>query len=181
MATTPCAVPADRRAATSFPGAFAYEHTDIPPGDDDQRAPPTARSRAPCRKRAPPRRAASDAAPAAERARGPPQSPALQRADDEHPAWRTPIARRTEDALFRRHHCALVRAVGRVVHASDALIEDACAIAWLQLIRTQPERTARLFGWLRTVAIHEAYPALHGRAPRHAARGAGRFVERRWL
>lgn len=43
------------------------------------------------------------------------------------------------------------------VNAPEALIEDACQFAWTQLIRTPPDRGPRLFGWLRTVAIHEAY------------------------
>jgi len=35
--------------------------------------------------------------------------------------------------------------------------EDACQIAWVILLRRQPDRGPMLFGWLRTVAIHEAY------------------------
>ena len=37
------------------------------------------------------------------------------------------------------------------------LAEDACAFAWAQLLANQPERGERLFGWLRKVAIHEAW------------------------
>jgi RNA polymerase sigma factor (sigma-70 family) len=62
-----------------------------------------------------------------------------------------------EGELFARHHAALLRAVGSAVRAPEALIEDACATAWAILLRRQPERTETLFGWLRTVAIHEAY------------------------
>src|SRR5207244_10345743 len=47
--------------------------------------------------------------------------------------------------------------VRRAVNASDALIEDACATAWVQLMRAQPDRGPTLFGWLRTTAIREAY------------------------
>lgn len=61
-----------------------------------------------------------------------------------------------EDALYRRHHDELLRAVAHVVRAPRALIEDACQTAWLKLLRNQPDRPA-VFGWLRTVAIHEAY------------------------
>lgn len=50
----------------------------------------------------------------------------------------------------------LVRVVGTVVGASEALIEDACAFAWMQLVGCQPER-ATAFAWLRTVAIREAW------------------------
>lgn len=43
-----------------------------------------------------------------------------------------------EGALFARHHAALLRAVPSAVRAPEA-------------------RSETLFGWLRTVAIHEAY------------------------
>ncbi len=66
-------------------------------------------------------------------------------------------ARGDEGQLFREHHESLVRSVRRAVNAPDALIEDACATAWVQLIRTQPDRGPTLFGWLRTTAIREAY------------------------
>lgn len=61
-----------------------------------------------------------------------------------------------EEALFRRHHAELRRAVRHVVNASPELVEDACQIAWTQLLRNQPRRES-VFGWLRQVAIHEAY------------------------
>jgi RNA polymerase sigma factor (sigma-70 family) len=61
-----------------------------------------------------------------------------------------------EAELYRRHHRALVRSVARAVGASRELIEDACQIAWLILLRRQADRE-RVFEWLRTVAIHEAY------------------------
>ena len=73
-----------------------------------------------------------------------------------------------EDVLYRRHHVALRRAVARAVQAPEAVIEDACAFAWLQLVRTQPERGPALAGWLRVVAVHEAY-RLAGRERREAA------------
>jgi DNA-directed RNA polymerase specialized sigma24 family protein len=61
-----------------------------------------------------------------------------------------------EDALYRRHHCDLERAVARIVSAPRELIEDACQSAWAILLRSQPDRVA-IFAWLRVVAIHEAY------------------------
>ena len=61
-----------------------------------------------------------------------------------------------EGKLYLRRHRALVRAVSHSVNASRELIEDACQTAWLILLRRQPDRE-RVFGWLRTVAIHEAY------------------------
>jgi DNA-directed RNA polymerase specialized sigma24 family protein len=71
----------------------------------------------------------------------------------------TPIVRmlRGDEAeLFRQHEVALKRAVRAAVRAPEACIEDACSFAWLQLLRRQPDR-ATVFGWLRTVAIHEAW------------------------
>jgi DNA-directed RNA polymerase specialized sigma24 family protein len=61
-----------------------------------------------------------------------------------------------EDELYHRYRGELERAVARVVHAPRELIEDACQTAWTILLRNQPDRHA-IFGWLRTVAIHEAY------------------------
>jgi RNA polymerase sigma factor (sigma-70 family) len=60
-----------------------------------------------------------------------------------------------EAELFRRHHDWLVRVTRHRLHCSEALAEDACAHAWLQLCRSQPERTENLPGWLRVVALHE--------------------------
>ena len=62
-----------------------------------------------------------------------------------------------EGELFARHHAALLRAVRRAVRAPEAVIEDACASAWAILLRRQPDRGPALFGWLRTVAVHEGY------------------------
>lgn len=62
-----------------------------------------------------------------------------------------------EGELFARHHAALLRAVRSAVRAPEELIEDACANAWAILLGRQPDRGDTLFGWLRTVAVHEAY------------------------
>lgn len=67
------------------------------------------------------------------------------------------VPRGDEGDLYRRHHHDLVREVTLRVNASRELIEDACQSAWLILLRRQPERSPTLFGWLRVVAIHEAY------------------------
>lgn len=72
----------------------------------------------------------------------PPTTPARPRGD--------------EDQLFRRHHHDLQRTVARAVTAPPELIEDACQMAWATLLRHQPERYA-VFGWLRAVAIREAW------------------------
>lgn len=61
-----------------------------------------------------------------------------------------------EDELYRRHHHNLERAVARAVTASPELVEDGCQTAWATLLRHQPERYA-IFGWLRAVAIREAW------------------------
>jgi hypothetical protein len=79
------------------------------------------------------------------------------------PTEPTPAARQhrpgphgDEDELYRRHHGELHRAVAHAVHAPRELIEDACQAAWTTLLRRQPDRDT-IFGWLRVVAIHEAY------------------------
>jgi RNA polymerase sigma factor (sigma-70 family) len=76
-----------------------------------------------------------------------------------------------EERLYRDHHRRLVSSVGWAVEADPALIEDACARVWEQLIRHQPHRTERIFAWLRTVAIREAW-ALARREQREAGPGA---------
>jgi RNA polymerase sigma factor (sigma-70 family) len=60
-----------------------------------------------------------------------------------------------ETALFERYAQKLVRAVRRELRIPEHIAEEACAIAWLQLLRTQPERDA-IFAWLRVVATREA-------------------------
>ena len=57
-----------------------------------------------------------------------------------------PPARGDEDALYRRHHRDLERAVARTVHAPRELIEDACQNAWTIMLRAQPDRSS-IFGW----------------------------------
>ncbi|MGH2941412.1 MAG: RNA polymerase sigma factor [Solirubrobacteraceae bacterium] len=51
----------------------------------------------------------------------------------------------------------LQRAVAREVRASPEVIEDACQTAWLIFMRHQPERGPTLLGWLRTVAVRQAW------------------------
>ncbi len=62
-----------------------------------------------------------------------------------------------EGELYRRHHQALLRAVARQLNAPEALIEDASQRAWMIFLRRQPDRGPALFGWLRTVAVREAW------------------------
>jgi hypothetical protein len=79
-----------------------------------------------------------------------------------------------EGDLYRRYRRDLERAVARVVNAPRELIEDACQTAWAILLRNQPERRA-IFGWLRVVAVHEAYrlSALERRDVRVERLGSG--------
>ncbi len=58
--------------------------------------------------------------------------------------------------LFSVFHAELQRTVRRVVNTSAANIDDACADAWLALLRYQPERRPSIRGWLVVVAIREA-------------------------
>lgn len=62
-----------------------------------------------------------------------------------------------EEDLYARHHRALQRVVGRRVDLSPDLIEDACQQTWIKLLRFQPDRGPKLFGWLVIVAVREAY------------------------
>ena len=66
---------------------------------------------------------------------------------------------------------------GHRLRCSEALAEDACAHAWLQLCRTQPERTENLPGWLRVVALYEGYRLLRQvrREPLVGHRGSARL------
>jgi DNA-directed RNA polymerase specialized sigma24 family protein len=67
-----------------------------------------------------------------------------------------PERHESADVLYRRHHHELQHAVAVVVRAPRELIEDACQTAWAIMLRAQPDRHS-VFGWLRAVAIHEAY------------------------
>jgi RNA polymerase sigma factor (sigma-70 family) len=61
-----------------------------------------------------------------------------------------------EDALFRHHHQRLIKVVRGLVHAASEDIEDACAFAWTQFLRYQPDREMT-FPWLAKVAMREAW------------------------
>jgi RNA polymerase sigma factor (sigma-70 family) len=60
-----------------------------------------------------------------------------------------------EDQLFHTHARRLRSIVRMKVNTTDENIEDACAYAWMQLVRCQPCRDT-VFAWLRTVAVNEA-------------------------
>lgn len=86
-----------------------------------------------------------------------------------------------EAELFRRHHRGLVRSVQAAVRGPRDLAEDGCAFAWVQLLAKQPERDERLFGWLRKVAIREAWRLGRVRSREGALEDLGaRAPERDW-
>ncbi len=63
----------------------------------------------------------------------------------------------SDDAqLFAAFNAELHRTVRKCVNTSTANIEDACADAWLALLRYRPEQRRTLRGWLVVVAIREA-------------------------
>jgi hypothetical protein len=64
------------------------------------------------------------------------------------------------EVLYRRYESRLRAWLAGRVSASRALVEDACASAWLILVAKPPECGERVFGWLCTVALHEAYRLL---------------------
>jgi DNA-directed RNA polymerase specialized sigma24 family protein len=62
-----------------------------------------------------------------------------------------------EDTLYRTHAHRLRQAVARRNRGvSPDQVEDACATAWLILLRVQPRRET-IFGWLFVVAVHETW------------------------
>ena len=62
-----------------------------------------------------------------------------------------------EDALYRAYAYPLRKAVAqRARGASGDQVDDACATAWLILLRAQPRRET-VFGWLIVVAVHETW------------------------
>jgi RNA polymerase sigma factor (sigma-70 family) len=66
------------------------------------------------------------------------------------------MLRGDEAQLFRDHETALRAAVRHFAAGSEAIVDDACAHAWLALCRLQPERT-NVFAWLRMVAVYRAW------------------------
>jgi RNA polymerase sigma factor (sigma-70 family) len=66
-----------------------------------------------------------------------------------------------QDADFDRLYGALAARLERIVRsevrACDAVIDDACQMAWLQLLRHGGQvRTSSVLSWLSTTAVHEA-------------------------
>ena len=62
-----------------------------------------------------------------------------------------------EAELFASYNDELMRRVRMAVRTSDAIVEDACSIAWAQFIRHQPSRHHPWRAWLFTTARREAW------------------------
>ncbi|HEX8745191.1 MAG TPA: sigma factor-like helix-turn-helix DNA-binding protein [Thermoleophilaceae bacterium] len=72
-----------------------------------------------------------------------------------------PGARPARDAaeLFRAEHLRLVGLVQGRLGVSREVAEDACSLAWLQLVR-RPPRGENVVGWLYAVAKYETFAIL---------------------
>jgi DNA-directed RNA polymerase specialized sigma24 family protein len=70
-------------------------------------------------------------------------------------ATHPPVQRGDEKELYEAWASRLLRSVASCVNTSDANVQDACSIAWIQLLRCQPRRETAL-AWLVTVAKREA-------------------------
>jgi RNA polymerase sigma factor (sigma-70 family) len=64
-------------------------------------------------------------------------------------------ARADQADLFAEHARRLHAVVSRRVGTSAANVDDACGLAWLQLVRRRPPAAAA-FAWLCTTAVREA-------------------------
>jgi RNA polymerase sigma factor (sigma-70 family) len=62
-----------------------------------------------------------------------------------------------EAQLFELYHAQLLRRVRHAVTASPDVIEDACAYAWAEFLRSQPERERGWRTWLFVTAQREAW------------------------
>jgi RNA polymerase sigma factor (sigma-70 family) len=82
-----------------------------------------------------------------------------------------PRMRGDEQVLFQQHASRLSRVVQGALRVRPHIVEEACAFAWLQLVRTQPERQ-QIFAWLRVVATHEALRLLREEGRQEPTAGA---------
>jgi DNA-directed RNA polymerase specialized sigma24 family protein len=62
-----------------------------------------------------------------------------------------------QEELFRSFNDELFGDLTRTVEASRDIIEDACAHAWAQFLRYQPDRDQNWRGWLFRTAQREAW------------------------
>ena len=65
-----------------------------------------------------------------------------------------------EADLYRQFSRILVGTIAQRVNTSRDVVEDACAFAWMQFVRRQPDRDRGWRGWLIKVAEHKAW-SLH--------------------
>src|SRR5829696_2293760 len=66
-----------------------------------------------------------------------------------------------EGLLFLEFNEQLLRRVNALVRASPQTIEDACAFAWLQFLRHQPDRDGEWKAWLVRTGQREAWRLHH--------------------
>jgi DNA-directed RNA polymerase specialized sigma24 family protein len=66
-------------------------------------------------------------------------------------------SRGDEARLFEQFNDELIQSIGRSVHTTPEVIEDACGVAWAQFLAHQPDRTRNWKGWLFRTAQHEAW------------------------
>ena len=59
--------------------------------------------------------------------------------------------------LYGGFHAELGRSINRAVNASWETVDDACAFAWLEFLRVQPNRHENWRGWLFRTAQREAW------------------------
>jgi len=62
-----------------------------------------------------------------------------------------------EARLFEQFNDDLMRSLGRSVHTSPEIVEDACSMAWAQFLAYQPDRERHWKGWLFRTAQREAW------------------------
>jgi RNA polymerase sigma factor (sigma-70 family) len=80
--------------------------------------------------------------------------------------------------LYDEFHFELVRQVGRRVNTSPENVEDACAFAWLQFFKHQPDRDGQWKGWLYRVAQRRAYELdAHDRRDAHLVDEEGQAID----
>jgi DNA-directed RNA polymerase specialized sigma24 family protein len=70
------------------------------------------------------------------------------------------VTRPDDEELFVQHACRLQAVVSATVRTWAANVDDACGLAWLQLVRHRPPALSA-FAWLCTTAIREAIKLQH--------------------
>ncbi|MGH2944915.1 MAG: sigma-70 family RNA polymerase sigma factor [Solirubrobacteraceae bacterium] len=85
---------------------------------------------------------------------------------DDEPGPSSRVPRGDEADLFRAFNPHFVRIVQRRTNTSPDIVDDACAFAWQQFMRYQPDRDRNWRAWLVTTAEREAW-RLHGVEANH--------------